>query len=335
MTEQDNVIPSLNPRATKKELMDKYKHLLSLYKEKIVAKVDKKEERVEKEKQQVLLQTKKYKAADDITTGIDGLRLTVNQSLGAIQTNLEEKFKELKQFEEAIGIQQEKLKESYEIEDQSYALQALILAQEEQKSAFGEEVKKVKELWEREKELVLQERAREEDEYYYQLSLKKRKDEEEKSARKKEFEQEIQQREEELKKKEEEWVSKESEFTSLKEQVDAFPERMSVQVEKGKQDIEERLSKEHETRVGIIKKEMESQKMIFENKIENFSTLIQNQKEQIQDLHQQLQSALKQIQEVTLKTIEGSSSAHALSAVNKIAMEQAKSGSSNPYDRNK
>ncbi|MGD0090311.1 MAG: hypothetical protein ABSE73_10365 [Planctomycetota bacterium] len=61
-----------------------------------------------------------------------------------------------------------------------------------------------------------------------------------------------------------------------------------------------------------------------EMRIKSLEETVARQFAQIESLGQRLEEAKKQVQDIAIKAIEGASGAKALSHVNQIAMEQAK-----------
>lgn len=59
--------------------------------------------------------------------------------------------------------------------------------------------------------------------------------------------------------------------------------------------------------------------------MQSLEQTITNQETRIQNLSKQLESALKQVQDLAVKAIEGSASMNSYQAIKEIALEQAKS----------
>ena len=74
-------------------------------------------------------------------------------------------------------------------------------------------------------------------------------------------------------------------------------------------------------------KEREADGRVSELRIKTLEESFARQTTQIAALQKQLDDAKQQVQDIALKAIEGASGARALSHVNQIAMEQAKTRS--------
>ena len=69
---------------------------------------------------------------------------------------------------------------------------------------------------------------------------------------------------------------------------------------------------------------VEGNKRFYELRVQSLQDTIQNQEARIQNLSKQLDSALKQVQDLAVKAIEGASNVSSFQTVREIALEQAK-----------
>jgi CRISPR/Cas system-associated endonuclease Cas1 len=74
----------------------------------------------------------------------------------------------------------------------------------------------------------------------------------------------------------------------------------------------------------LYAKDMEVQKRLHEQKIQSLEETIRNQEARIQSLSKQLDFALKQVQDLAVKAIEGASNASSFQSLKEITLEQAK-----------
>jgi colicin import membrane protein len=74
----------------------------------------------------------------------------------------------------------------------------------------------------------------------------------------------------------------------------------------------------------LLKKDSDAEKRIAEFQIQSLKETADRQAAEIAKLHAQVEEAKKQVQDIAVKAIEGASGAQALSQINKIAIEQAK-----------
>jgi len=74
----------------------------------------------------------------------------------------------------------------------------------------------------------------------------------------------------------------------------------------------------------LLRKDGESEKRLSELQIKSLQEMVTRQSAEIEILRGQLEEAKRQVQDIAVKAIEGASGSKALSHVNQIAMEQAK-----------
>ncbi|TSC56774.1 MAG: hypothetical protein G01um101418_175 [Parcubacteria group bacterium Gr01-1014_18] len=321
-------------RATKKELMDAYHELLKKYKDDSVSSESKSGD--PKKESDIKESGPVFSTGKDIFESIHAARGSVQDFLGQIEGLLMGKFSELKKMEEQLAHGQSQLKLQYDIEANSASLLALIRANDESRQKFDKEKTAQKQLWAEEVEASGKQRKRDEEEYLYALEIKKKKDAEEQAEMRKKFDQEIHSREKVLIDREKNMADKESEFTRLQALVSNFDARIEETRKHAAAETEKRLKIEHEVAMTLLKKEMDTQKIVDSSKIHTLESLMESQKQGVRELQEQLAKANSQVQEVVLRTIDSSAGGKALDAVNKIALEQAKGGvSQNKFGNNR
>ena len=74
----------------------------------------------------------------------------------------------------------------------------------------------------------------------------------------------------------------------------------------------------------LLKKESESERRLAELQIQALQDQLARQSAEIEKQRAQVEDAKRQVQDIAIKAIEGASGAQALSHIDKIAMEQAK-----------
>jgi uncharacterized protein involved in exopolysaccharide biosynthesis len=74
----------------------------------------------------------------------------------------------------------------------------------------------------------------------------------------------------------------------------------------------------------LYAKEVEGQKQSYELQLQSLEETIGDREARIQTLSKQLDAALKQVQDLAVKAIEGSANQNSLQAIKDIAIEQAK-----------
>ncbi len=114
-------------------------------------------------------------------------------------------------------------------------------------------------------------------------------------------------------------------FHEAKEKVAAFAQDKEKAIDKAKGEGKGIATYQAKIKSDLYAKEVEGQKRFYEGRIESLEDTIANQGERINSLSKQLESALKQVQDLAVKAIEGSANANSYQTLKEITLEQAKS----------
>lgn len=204
---------------------------------------------------------------------IDGVANTLTAELSTLQTVVE-----------ATKLAREELEQTHGIIAEANSLSALILAQEEQKQEFQDEMTQTKARWEIEQKDRETYRKREDETYRYNLAVSRRKEtddwEQEKQDRIRELDVELVQREAPLAKAEKEVQEKLAELESLR-----------IQVAKAEAAQDAEVKKQVAIATSSLKKDLENQAALERLKLENQNSLLTQQltsrDSKIADLEQQ------------------------------------------------
>ena len=302
------IIPN-TATATKKDLADAYKTMLKKYQE--LENVGGARENAptaeEKSNREV---NQKFTKTSDVFGALQQTRTAVNTALAELEKGLAKKFAEFKRMQEAATFQEQKLKESYDIERAAGSLKALLRAEEEVQARQEEEG-----------HVITTQRKREEEEYQFNRELQKRKDKEAYEFEKRKLEEELDARKKQAQAREAELAKQEAELQNLRKQVADFEATLGRALAKQKQEVEATLGKEKDTALELQRKDADAQKLVFEGQVKNLQVLLDEQREVIKRQEQQLQTAQKQVQEVVLKSIEGASNSKAFEVMNKFVSD--------------
>ena len=118
---------------------------------------------------------------------------------------------------------------------------------------------------------------------------------------------------------------REKQFEELKTKVEAFPKEKEAAIEKATEEGKGIASYQAKVKADLYAKEVEGQKRLYEERLQSLELTITNQETRLQNLSKQLESALKQVQDLAIKPIEGTSNLNSYQAIKEIALEQAKS----------
>jgi len=110
----------------------------------------------------------------------------------------------------------------------------------------------------------------------------------------------------------------------LKVKVEAFPKDLEAAIKRAKEEGKGIAHYQAKIKADLAAKDVEGGKRFYELRVQSLQETIQNQEARIGNLSKQLESALKQVQDLAVKAIEGASSANSYQAMREIAIEQAK-----------
>ena len=214
----------------------------------------------------------------------------------------------------------------------------------EQRDTVEQELWEQHQAWEKEQELqklAVKERDenqrkasnRDEELYNYDLELQRNLDIEEYDQRQERLHKDIEESERE---QEKQWAEREKLIAErekvsaeVKAKVEAFPKELETNIKNGKDNGRNIGNYQAKIKSDLLLKDMEGQKQNYELQIQGMLQTMQNQDARIASLSKQLDSALKQVQDLAVKAIEGSSNLSSFQAVREIAIEQAKTQQKN------
>ena len=172
-------------------------------------------------------------------------------------------------------------------------------------------------------------RQRDSAEYKYDLELQRKLTNDEYAQQQKllnnQLEEEKETTEKQWNEREKTIADREKEFAELKAKVEAFPKDKETALKKATEEGKGIASYQAKVKSDLYAKEVEGQKRFYEQRLQSLEQTITNQQIRLENLSRQLESALKQVQDLAVKAIEGSSNINSYQAMKEIALEQAKS----------
>jgi hypothetical protein len=169
---------------------------------------------------------------------------------------------------------------------------------------------------------------RETEEYQYELELQRDLDAQDyarsQEERYRKLEEMQQQQHKAWEEREKSIADREQQFEEAKQKVEAHPKELEATLKRGKENGRNIAHYQAKVKADLKQKEVEGQKQFFELRLNSLEHSIRDRETRIQSLTKQLESALKQVQDLAVKAIEGSANANSLQAVKDIALEQAK-----------
>jgi hypothetical protein len=257
----------------------------------------------------------------------------------------------LAEIQESVGNEIKQLKELHNLEISEDTLDNLIESYEENSKTYQEEfsqryeilsqeILEHKNTWEKEQEeykRTLKERndnlnknrQRDAAEYKYDLELQRKLEADEYEQGQKALYKELEELKQEIDKqwaeREKAISEREKQFEEYKAKVEAFPKEKEAAIKKATEEGKGIAYYQAKVKSDLYGKEVEGQKRFYEQRLQSLEQTITNQETRILNLSKQLESALKQVQDLAVKAIEGTSNVNSYQAMKEIALEQAKS----------
>ena len=332
---------------TKKEMIDTYNALLKQLQEKSEAEL-KPEKKIEEKKNREVMEVAETLSSEGVVKEIGNLKLEIGKKLTHISDGLEEEVSKFNQIQKAIEIKDEELKELYEIERSAEALAALIEAQNKKRQEFELEMAALKEKLDREISTIREEREkdkkeyeaeikerdiaeakrreREKEEYNYTFKreqlLARNKFEDEMAKTEKEILLKKEYMEKELTEREEAVVEREEELAELQKKVTAFPDEIKETVNKAVKEATERITLEAKNKEELLKKEFDGERNVLKTRIESLEKAVKEQSVHIANLSGQLEKSYQKVQDIAIKSVEGSSNLKSFANLQQLASEQ-------------
>ncbi len=208
-----------------------------------------------------------------------------------------------------------------------------------QEENLSKEIEELRKNWHKEKlnynreirdrdQEYLTNKKRDEEQYIYNLELERQLDKEQYEAEKQALYQELKEakesQEKQWKERENNLIEQEKEQEETKTKVKKLEEELEQKTKQGKEEGKGIGNYQAKIKSDLRIKEIEGEKQNYELRIAALEETIKNQELRRQSLSQQLEASLKQVQDLAVKAIEGTSNRNSFEAMKEIAMEQAK-----------
>jgi hypothetical protein len=315
--------------STKTEILNAYNSLLEKIEQ---TKQDNPKVEQERKDKVAIVESSTSLSDEKIISQISTLKLTLNTTLDKIEDDLSGEYQRLKKIREAIVIEEQRLKDLYQINAGADSLAAIIASQKELKEEFEKEMtqkrkefeeelksekanreKDTKAWEEKRKELdenLKKQRTREEEEYQYNLQLASKKDKDQYEQNKVLLEKELTDKRElfesEIKLREQALASAEKELTDLRINAEKFPAELEKAVQSAVKETSAQLEKDHKFEKQLTQKEHENNMKLRSQQIESLQTRIKDLESQLKQAYIKTESAESNTKEITLKAIQSS-----------------------------
>lgn len=287
---------------------------------------------------------------ETIISALNQLQLGFGGAVSDLSEKLSLEVFKLQEVQQAVTEEAQQLETLHNLQADNCSVEALIQQYEDCSKTFSEELRErqgtlsqeitqARKAWAKEQEehrRSIKERndtstktlRRDGEEYTYTLKLERQRSideyEQEKTRLYRELE-ELQQTEEKQWAEREKVIGdRETQFADLKTKVEAMPKDLEAAIKRAKEEGKGIANQQAKVKADLMSKDVEGQKRTYDLRIQSLLETIHAQNTRIQTLSNQLDGALKQVQDLAVKAIEGSASVSSFNAVKEIALEQAK-----------
>jgi chromosome segregation ATPase len=279
------------------------------------------------------------------------IQLGFGSAVNELSEKLTTQASKLTEIREAVGTEVEQLQQLHNLEVDDDTLTTLITSYEENAKTYQDEYNQRYEVlsqeileqritWHKEQEeyqRTIKERnenlnktrQRDSAEYKYDLELGRKLATDEYEQQQKALYKQLEEFQQEVEKQwtEQEKViaEREKQFEEYKAKVEVFPKEKEAAIKKATEEGKGIAHYQAKIKSDLYAKEVEGQKRFYEQRLQSLEQTISNQDTRLQNLSKQLDSALKQVQDLAVKAIEGTANVNSYQAIKEIALEQAKS----------
>lgn len=287
---------------------------------------------------------------ESIIEGLNRLQLNFGGAVSDLSEKLTLEVFKLQTVRQAVTEETQQLETLHGLPADDRNLDRLIQQYEDSSKAFNEalrqrqetlnqEITQAKKAWLKEQEdyrrrvkerneALTKAQKRDGEEYSYTLTLQRKLSndeyEQEKHRLYRELEETQQAQEKRWAEREKAIRDRETQFADLKAKAEAMPKDLEAAIKRAKEEGKGIANQQAKVKADLVAKEVEGQKRTYELRIQSLLETIQAQDTRIQTLSRQLDGALKQVQDLAVKAIEGSANVSSFNAVKEIALEQAK-----------
>lgn len=274
----------------------------------------------------------------------------ISPALSEISAKMTIEAEALAELQETIHEKKENLAKLYDLKVENGILDELITDYEEKQAQYAEEQQKIQEAyqqdlaerqkaWQKEQKIKhrqIGERNEKADleyqrnlkEHNYDLQLNRNLEKDNYGQKTKALQQILidlrEQQDETWANQEKQVKDRENEFERLKKEAEEIPSRLEKEIKKAEHEGRAIIEKEAKVKADLLAKEVENAQKVYEMKIGALESTIKGQDTRLQTLNKQLEMALKQVQDLAIKALDGTTNQKSFDAIREIALEQAK-----------
>ncbi len=298
----------------------------------------------------VVYEMPKVNDVSGIITYLNNMQKGISPALGEISAKMTIEAEALATLQDTINEKKENLAKLYDLKVENGILDKLVTEYEEKQTLYTEENKKMQaayqqdltekqKAWHKEQakhnkhtteqtEIAELDYQRNYKEHQYDLTLNRNLEKDTYEQKKKALQQilsDLREQQDEVWQTQERLMKdREEEAEKLKKEAEEIPAKLEKELKKAEHEGRAIIEKEAKIKADLLAKEVENAQKIYEMKVNNLDTTIKGQEARLQNLNKQLETALKQVQELAIKALDGATNQKSFDAVREIALEQAK-----------
>jgi chromosome segregation ATPase len=260
------------------------------------------------------------KTAEATVTSISKMKLQTSEALDEITNQLTARIAEFKEIEEAILAQQAKLHELHDIEIEANSLQALLLAQDEERKRFSDEMAAIRFEWSEAtkahqkadtefKNELAKSRKWEAEQFSYETTKKRKLEDDQIAASRQEhsrhFESVMTTRSNELETRATALAASESELTQLRAQVAGFEAEKEAAVKKAEAIVGSSMKRNYEHSEALAKMKADNEQSLQASKIVDLTKQVESLTALNRELDRKANDAVSKVQTIAERAIDG------------------------------
>jgi len=323
---------------TKQRIVEAFQQLLE-EREGLPPEIGTKEEAAERERDRQVVETASTYTVESVVKSLADLQLYFGGDIDELTEKLNAQIRQLEETRRAIEVETKHLEELRHIRTAVQALdilerehqseaQALEEEAKRQRDALDREIAEKRQEWQKEQEehdlavkayedALQRERGQEEENHQYEVERERKIEadayEEKKRTQEIELAQTAAEKERDWGQREAILAERQQRLEEYKARTEAFPQELEAAVKQAREEATRTAQQTAQVEADLFEKEIEVNRKVHEANIQELKERIQEQREQVEALSSDLGSALKQVQVLTEKALEGPSGVRAAS----------------------
>lgn len=275
-----------------------------------------------KKQSEKVLEAVSYLKPQTVIEEIGALQNTLQGTLAGLSAQISIKLEQMKNVDEAIVLKQSELNELFGIEAEALSLEEMRANCEKEDEDWQKQCQDRQAQWDDDQEERAKRWQREEEEHAYAIAQKTKRSQEEfnveTSARRRAEAIRVEDLEKQWKNREVTLATQEKEVADLKTLVAGFDDRLKSETGKAEAIAINRVKKEYEHEVAILKKDIEAERVLNSTKVSALDDTINGLQTQIVDLQKQLVAARMDAKEVTNAALQSASGHQTMQALQRV-----------------